>query len=168
MKIKDIKHWHTERISTYVLYGIVALTVLLFALFFLIGYDTPYEENPDMKAPLLTNVLMWFMYAMTAITVGFAIWSIVRGARTTDKTSATVNGVPAARIAGITASVTATLLVVTFVTGSSAAMMINGHKYQEAFWLKLSAMFVNTSLLMVVIAFGVMIFGMTRYYRKEE
>lgn len=168
MKIKDIRHWHSERISTFVLYGIVALTVLLFALFFLIGYNTPYEENPDMKAPLLTNVLMWFMYAMTAITVGFAIWSIVRGARTTDKTSATVNGVPAARIAGITAGVTAALLVVTFVTGSSAAMMINGHKYQEAFWLKLSDMFVNTSLLMLVIAFGVMIFGMTRYYRKEK
>ena len=46
---------HTGLIAArtqYVLYALIALIVLLFGLFFLVGFDTPYDENPDYNAPL--------------------------------------------------------------------------------------------------------------------
>ena len=47
-------------------------------------------------------------------------------------------------------------------------MMVNGAHFTDAFWLRVTDMFVNTSLSLLVIAAGVVIFGATRYYRKEH
>ena len=42
-----------EKISQQVFYIMIGLAVLIFGLFFLVGYDLPFEENPDFNAPLL-------------------------------------------------------------------------------------------------------------------
>ena len=47
-------------------------------------------------------------------------------------------------------------------------MSVNGHMFSDAFWLRMSDMFVNSSLLLLVLAAGVVAFGATRYYRKEH
>ena len=36
-----------EKISQQVFYIMIGLAVLVFGLFFLVGYDLPFEENPD-------------------------------------------------------------------------------------------------------------------------
>ena len=47
-----------EKISQQVFYIMIGLAVLVFGLFFLVGYDLPFEENPDFNAPLFTDVLI--------------------------------------------------------------------------------------------------------------
>lgn len=51
--------------------------------------------------------------------------------------------------------------------GGSAPMLINGENYADWLWLKLSDMFVITSLLMLVAGIGAVCFGATRYIRKK-
>lgn len=52
MKIKHLKSWGTERLSQRLLYILVGVSAVVFALFYLVGYDLPFDENPDFNAPI--------------------------------------------------------------------------------------------------------------------
>ena len=58
--------------------------------------------------------------------------------------------------------------VLTFLLGGSDPMLINGENYADWLWLKLSDMFVITSLLMLLAGIGAVCFGATRYIRKKQ
>ncbi len=156
-----------EQVSQRIFYILIALAVLVFGLFFLVGYDMPFEENPDFNAPLFTDVLIGLMWLFLVGGIGLAIysmWKDYRGSRS----EAVVNGVPVRRIFSITWIGLLALLVLTFALGSSDPMLINGENYVDWLWLKLSDMFVITSLLMLLAGMGAVIFGATRYIRKVK
>ena len=156
-----------EQVSQRIFYILIALAVLVFGLFFLVGYDMPFEENPDFNAPLFTDVLIGLMWLFLVGGIGLAIysmWKDYRGSRS----EAVGNGVPVRRIFRITWIGLLALLVLTFALGSSAPMLINGENYADWLWLKLSDMFVITSLLMLLAGMGAVIFGATRYIRKVK
>jgi hypothetical protein len=52
-----------EKISKYLLWGLMGVSVIVIALFFFIGFSNPYEAIPDMKDPLLLDALMILMIA---------------------------------------------------------------------------------------------------------
>nr|WP_296086640.1 hypothetical protein [uncultured Prevotella sp.] len=161
------KNKSAEQVSQRIFYILIALAVLVFGLFFLVGYDMPFEENPDFNAPLFTDVLIGLMWLFLVGGIGLAIysmWKDYRGSRS----EAVVNGVPVRRIFRITWIGLLALLVLTFALGSSAPMLINGENYADWLWLKLSDMFVITSLLMLLAGMGAVIFGATRYIRKVK
>lgn len=161
------KNKSAEQVSQRIFYILIALAVLVFGLFFLVGYDMPFEENPDFNAPLFTDVLIGLMWLFLVGGVGLAIysmWKDYRGSRS----EAVVNGVPVRRIFRITWIGLLALLVLTFALGSSDPMLINGENYADWLWLKLSDMFVITSLLMLLAGMGAVIFGATRYIRKVK
>ena len=156
-----------EKISQQVFYIMIGLAVLVFGLFYLIGYDLPFDENPDFNAPLFTDVLIFLMWLFLIGGVGLAIYSMIKGYRTM-KSEAVVNGVPVRRIFRITWLSLLAVLAVTFLLGGSDPMLINGENYADWLWLKLSDMFVVTSLLMLVAGIGAVCFGGTRYIRKKK
>ena len=161
------KNKSAEQVSQRIFYILIALAVLVFGLFFLVGYDMPFEENPDFNAPLFTDVLIGLMWLFLVGGIGLAIysmWKDYRGSRS----EAVVNGVPVRRIFRITWIGLLALLVLTFALGSSAPMLINGENYADWLWLKLADMFVITSLLMLLAGMGAVIFGATRYIRKVK
>lgn len=161
------KNKSAEQVSQRIFYILIALAVLVFGLFFLVGYDMPFEENPDFNAPLFTDVLIGLMWLFLLGGIGLAIysmWKDYRGSRS----EAVVNGVPVRRIFRITWIGLLALLVLTFALGSSDPMLINGENYADWLWLKLSDMFVITSLLMLLAGIGAVIFGATRYIRKVK
>ena len=161
------KNKSAEQVSQRIFYILIALAVLVFGLFFLVGYDMPFEENPDFNAPLFTDVLIGLMWLFLVGGIGLAIysmWKDYRGSRS----EAVVNGVPVRRIFRITWIGLLALLVLTFALGSSAPMLINGENYADWLWLKPSDMFVITSLLMLLAGMGAVIFGATRYIRKVK
>ena len=161
------KNKSAEQVSQRIFYILIVLAVLVFGLFFLVGYDMPFEENPDFNAPLFTDVLIGLMWLFLVGGIGLAIysmWKDYRGSRS----EAVVNGVPVRRIFRITWIGLLALLVLTFALGSSAPMLINGENYADWLWLKLSDMFVITSLLMLLAGMGAVIFGATRYIRKVK
>lgn len=168
MKIKNIQTWSTEKISQRVLYLLVGLSVIVFALFFLIGYDMPFDENPDFNAPLFTDLLIAMMWLLLVLAFGLAVFAIVKGYRDNEKGKSASYGVPEKKIFRFTWGTTFLLLVVTFLLGSSASIKVNGSPFDDWTWLKASDMFVDTSLVMLLGAFVAVLFGTTRYIRKGK
>jgi amino acid transporter len=168
MKIGNIKNWSTEKIASRVLYLLIGLSVLVFAAFYLIGFNRPYEEDPNFNAPMLTDLLLVFMYLLVLVTMAIAAWAVVRSLRYHRKEESMENGVPTAKISYATVIITAISLVLTFIFGSSSTMSINGHPYSDAFWLKTADMFVNTSIILMLLAVAAVIYGATKYYRRNN
>lgn len=166
--IKKIRNWTAERISSAVLYVIVGITAVVFALFYLVGYNTQSPEVPGFNAPLLTDALIVLMIVLLVVASVTGVAAVFIGMRKRDAGDNVVNGVPAGRISLITFGVTLLLLVVTFVSGSTDAMIINGHQFTDVLALKVTDMFVVTSIIMIFLAIGAAIFGYTRYIRKEK
>ena len=167
MKIKHLKSWGTERLSQRLLYILVGVSAVVFALFYLVGYDLPFDENPDFNAPLFTDVLIFLMWLFLIGGIGLAVYSMVKDYRSS-RSEAVVNGVPVRHIFRITWLTLLAVLILTFLLGGSDPMLINGENYADWLWLKLSDMFVITSLLMLLAGIGAVCFGATRYIRKKQ
>lgn len=117
---------------------------------------------------MLTDVILVLMIVLLAAAAVVGIAAVYVGLMKRDKSDRTVNGVPAAKISTITFGVTFAVLLLTFIFGSTDSMMINGHQFTDLVSLKLTDMFVATSIVMIVLAIGAMVFGYTRYIRKEK
>ena len=156
-----------EKISQQVFYIMIGLAVLVFGLFFLVGYDLPFEENPDFNAPLFTDVLILLMWLFLIGGTGLAVFSMIRD-YLRSKSESGLYVIPVPRICGYYWIGTLAVLLLTFFLGGSAPMLINGENYADWLWLKLSDMFVITSLLMLVAGIGAVCFGATRYIRKKN
>ena len=65
-----------RKLPSRVLYVLSGVTVLVFALFWLVGFNRPYDEDGNFNAPLFTDVLL---VLVTVVVVGFvAVWYPVR------------------------------------------------------------------------------------------
>lgn len=160
------KEWSSEKISQRIFYFIVGLGGVVFGLFFLIGYDMPFEENPDFVAPLFTDVLLSLMCLLLLVSVLLVIWAIVHTARSSQQDDEVSHGIRERRISQVTWGVTGALLLITFVLGSSSPILVNGQNYQDWLWLKVSDMLVYSAIIMMIIAVVSVLFGATRYIRK--
>ena len=146
--------------------GLVAISAVVFALFWLVGYDMPYEEDADFNAPLLTDVLIGYVYLLTAAAVGVAVFSAIHGIRTRSRQGGVENDVPTARINTITWIITALLLAGSFACATTEPIKVNGKLYSETIWLRLSDMFIVTSGVMILLAVIAVAFGMSGYSRR--
>jgi len=58
--------------------------------------------------------------------------------------------------------------LLTFLLGSSVPMTVNGKVYADALWLKVADMFIFTGMGLILVAIGAVLYGATRYKRKEN
>ena len=126
-----------EKISQQVFYIMIGLAVLVFGLFFLVGYDLPFEENPDFNAPLFTDVLILLMWLFLIGGTGLAVFSMIRDYRSS-KSEAVVNGIPVRRIFRITWIGTLAVLLLTFFFGRFCS---DAHQWRELCRLALAQAF---------------------------
>lgn len=167
-KNKNRRRWPTEKISQTVLYVIVGIAAIVFALFYLVGYNMQSVDDPSFNAPLLTDALLILMIILLIVAAVIGFGAVIIGLRKRDSSDKVINGVPAAKISMLTFGITFILLVATFIFGSTDSMIINGHQFTDVIALKLTDMFVQTSLVMIVLAVCAVIFGYTRYIRKGK
>lgn len=165
---RNLRKKSTEQLSQRIFYGLLAITMLVFCCFFLIGYDEPFVDNPDFNAPLFTDVLILLMWVLFLGSVSLSVYSIIKDYRTAPKNAKDEDGIPEAKINHFVWGGTAVALVLTFLVSSSTSMIINGKPFSDWIWLKVSDMFIFTSILLLVIAFGAVVFGATRYIRRER
>ena len=158
----------TEKISRLVLYGLVAVVLVVFGLFFLVGYDHPYVENSNYNAPVLTDLVLVLMLLLVVGTIGVTAWAVMTALKKRGRGNAWDNNVPVRRISYSVILSVLLLLALAFVLGSSSAMFVNGKPYEDTFWLKTADMFIISSIVLLVVAAIAFIFGATRYYRKKE
>ncbi|MBQ0021656.1 MAG: hypothetical protein KBT29_00265 [Prevotellaceae bacterium] len=69
-----------EKISKFTLWALIGISLVVLALFILIGYDTPYEENPKFVDPQLTDALLCWTYFLIAGTAIATVVSVIYGA----------------------------------------------------------------------------------------
>lgn len=104
-----------EKISSRVLGACVVLIIVCFAAFFCIGYDNPVGNNNE---PILTDVIMWLMYALTAVTAVLTVWSLVRSSQSNKGNDpAATTGVPGGKITLFTTFLTIASLAIGWVCG---------------------------------------------------
>lgn len=101
-------------------------------------------------SPFLADVMLGLMYLVTAVALGVTAYSVWHGLRTRRKGDDIINGVPAGKIGWCVAIGLVVCLVLTFLLGSSKPVMTNGTLYTDAFWLRLTDMFIYTSILLIL------------------
>lgn len=106
-----------EKISNNVLYAVCAIIVVVFILFFGVGYDNvDVEIAADKNAPTMTNLLMILMYLLGVATFCLMIWSLVKGARSaagSDEKETT--GIAGSKIVMATAAITLVAFIIGYV-----------------------------------------------------
>lgn len=171
MKWIDFIHGSAENISQKIFYVLIGLTVIVFLLFFFVGYDMPFEENPDFIAPLFTDVLIVFMamlFLLALVVIGVSFFVSYRKSADFKNKDGMIHQIPRRKITQFVWGGTFMLLLLTFLMGSASPMLVNGAEFVDWTWLKVSDMFVLTSLLMLLCAVGAVAFGATRYIRKKS
>ena len=94
MKIRNIRHWATERISQTILYAMVGVSILVFILFWTIGYNRPDIDDPNFNDPLLTSTLIVLMWIMLITALATTVWSIASTLKKRGKAQRIENGIP--------------------------------------------------------------------------
>lgn len=73
------------RLSRIILVVLVALTVVVFGLFWLVGFNMPFIDDPKFNAPLLTDVVIFFVYLMLFLAIAAVVLSMSGWARRMEK-----------------------------------------------------------------------------------
>jgi amino acid transporter len=120
------------KISTWVLSALFAISIIIFGIFFFVGFDTPWEDNPKMKDPQFIDLLLWFNYIMIGctlvITIISAIMQIVQGSSIANEKG----------IAGHTNTIAWGVLVIALVAGffigkgDTEELLANGKSWNPA------------------------------------
>ena len=84
------------------------------------------------------------------------------------KSESVDNNIPTRKLSYTIVFTTIASLLLFFLVGSSQPMRINGISYTDGFWLKVSDMFIYTSLLMIIAGMCVVAYGATKYNRKND
>ena len=120
------RKWMPERGSQRVLFVIVAITAVVFAAYYLFGFNHPYADDPDFNEPRLTNVLLGLMAAVGIFAIATLVWAIVVAVRRRKQQDQVVNRVPVALISSVVVAATVGILVIAFLIGSSQGVEVNG------------------------------------------
>lgn len=161
------KNRPTEKISSRLLYYIIGATAVIFLLFWFIGYDRPFEDNPNFNAPLFTDAVLGLMLVMVLGAIIISLWTVWRSLKIRGKGEQTVNNIPAKKISYTITGGVLVILLLTFLFGSSDPMEINGMEYTDAFWLRTADMLINTIIIIIIAAAIAVLLGATNYYRRK-
>lgn len=158
----------SERVSTLVLWVLLGLTAVVFGAFWTVGYDRPFDAEPDFTAPLLTDTLLVFcalLMAAALAAVGVSLW---RSLRRYSRAKGTENKIPARRIALITAAATACALALGFALGGTEAVSVNGVPYTDTVWLRTADMFISVAALLLAVAAAAVACGYAVSWRRAH
>ena len=69
-----------EKITKITLWSLIGISLVVLALFLLVGYNTPYEENPTkMVDPQMTDLLIIWTYILIIATAVAAVGAVIYG-----------------------------------------------------------------------------------------
>lgn len=162
MNINRLKQLSAADIARIVLYALLALVVVMFGLFYLVGYNHPFDENPEYNAPELSGALVTFTLVFVVLTAVVWLSAVVVGIKRRNKAVKESHRASASRIAIVVGAITLAVLIITFALGSSSPMIINRATYDSVFWLKAADMFINSIIAMLVFAAIVLAYGMAK------
>lgn len=163
----NISRYSTDRIARTCLYLLIGLAVVVYALFLLVGYDTPSLTDASFNAPLLTMLLIGFIELVLAVALVVAVWMGVRSVRV-GNAEPVVNGIARRRIALCVAGGTLSVLLLAFALGSASPLVAGGVRYTSGLWLKAADMFIVGGIVLVLAAIATVVAGAVAHRRKRK
>lgn len=104
-----------QQLSKYVLLAVLAVSAVVFAMFFGFWGD---EMMGEYAAPTFTGLLLFLMYGLVAVTTGLIVWAVVKSvASSKGSDSSASTGVPGSKITAFTCILLVASLVVGYVVG---------------------------------------------------
>ena len=103
----------------------------------------------SLVSPFFADVMLWLMYIVIAVAMVVTAYSVWHGLCTTRKGDDIVNRVPAGRIGWLVILGLVACLVITFLLGSTSPIVTNGIVYSDSFWLRVTDMFIYTSIVLI-------------------
>ncbi|MBR1395155.1 MAG: hypothetical protein IJ559_05810 [Prevotella sp.] len=100
---------------------------------------------------LVIDLVLWAMYLLTALAIAAAVWSAVHGVRTHEASTDRLASRRTSLIDYATTGVVAVTLLATFLLASTEPVVSNGQPFTDTLWLRLTDMFVFTSILLICI-----------------
>ncbi len=147
------------KVSYYVMYAIFAVIIIVLALFYGVGYTNPWGEY---NAPEHTDTLIYLMYILFGIavlaTVAAAIAQFIAAFRDNAKNALK-------SLIGFVLLIV--LVLVTYAMGSDAPVKTGDGIYDDAFWLKITDMFLYSTYFLLGIAVLATLINLTGIFRKR-
>ena len=168
MKHIDLHHRSTERISQLIFYFLIGITFVVFALFYLLGYQQPYLDNPDFNEPLLTNLLIFAMYGFIFIALCVTIWAVRKEIRCGSNQSRLIYGIPVRLIRRCVAGGTCLLMLITFAFASTNPVVSNGKNFTNNLLLRIADQLIYTSSILLIVAVGAVGYGKKEKKKNNE
>lgn len=103
------------------------------------------------ETPLFVDLLLGFIYVLIAAAIGLCLWSVSRTFRQRER-KVTADDKLARRLAWIMSSALVFVLLVTCLFASTQPLHINGEPFSDTFWLRVSDMLINSSVILILIA----------------
>lgn len=100
----------------------------------------------------MIDAILILMYVVVASALGTLAWAMVHRWQLHDRSADVVNGIPLRKLVTGVVVVLIALLLITFVLGSSAPILVNGKPYADVFWLKAADMFIRSSAFLLLVA----------------
>jgi hypothetical protein len=143
---------NTEKISKILLWTMMGVTIVVFVLFLLVGFDTPFEDNPKYNNPKLTDAVLILCYALTITAIVATIWSAIKQITVGGNSTSKDKG-----IAGRTGLISFVLLVVSLIIGvivgianKGETMLINGKD-----WNNPTDIIITDTVMVTIVILGV-------------
>lgn len=154
-----------HKISNWAFIALIVLTLVVFGMFYLVGYDNMQGEY---NAPENTDLLLGFMYAMA----GLCIVAVVAGAIMNAIGSigapkgVNITGVPTKAISLVSLGILVATLVISWIMASDAPVMTGEGAYTDTFWLKVTDLFIFTLVIQMACAGIGLLVNLTGIFRK--
>ena len=152
-----------EKISKITLWALIGVSIVVMALFLLIGYDTPYEENPKFNDPQLTDLLIVWTYILiiaTAVaTIGAVIYGFVSGGNKSKNEDVGMAS-KAGLMAWGTFIVSVVIGIVVGIAGKDEVLLINGKDWNDPTDIILTDTSMISILILTIVTIAATVFSM--------
>ena len=155
-----------HRVSFFVFVALIIATLVVFGLFYGVGYDNPVGKY---NAPEHTGTLIVFMYVMA----GVCILATVLGALMNVVSSlggpkgVNITGVPDKAISVVSFAILAIVMIVSWVMASDAALVLpSGDIFSDAILLKISDLFLYALYSLLALATLGLVVNLSGVFKK--
>lgn len=160
----NIGKWSAEKISRVVLLSIVGVSAVVFLLFYLVGYNMPSMWNESINSPLFTDLVIVLMIALLISAFAIALFSKFVSTRK-NHTPAIVNGIKGKKVTRLVVLFVAVIMLLSYLPSPDDVVMVDGKVYENDVMLRMTNMFVFTSLLLMAV--GVCIICLASFVNRR-
>ena len=106
-------------------------------------------------APIYVDMVLWAVYVLLVLTIAAAVYSAFHGVRTHGRQVAESRLIHRAATGAIAVPVVE--MAVSYALASTKPLTINGHAFDSVVWLRLTDMFIFTSITLIIVCFAIVI-----------